>query len=60
MSTQSFIESLSEAKPDWEKKIPWFSYDNCPQFDGKRCRYTASTPSGICEPMFNTLERYLT
>jgi hypothetical protein len=26
------------------------SEDNCPQYDGKRCRLTGCRPSGICEP----------
>ncbi len=30
--------------------VPHCTYDECPLYDGKRCRGTGSRPSGVCEP----------
>ena len=42
--------------PD-EKGVPMCSDDNCPSYDGKRCRLLGSRPDRICEPAVIELVR---
>jgi hypothetical protein len=40
-----------QMKPDvGESGIPFCTYDQCPAYDGKRCRLIGFRPGNICEP----------
>lgn len=45
------VEELSEAHPDWDDRgVPRCYDDQCPQYDGKRCRLIGFPPGSLCEP----------
>lgn len=36
--------------PKWTEGVPFCAEENCPEYDGKRCRMMGFRPSQICEP----------
>jgi hypothetical protein len=43
--------AMTERKPERDKNgLPWCTRDDCPQYDGKRCREMGSRPDTFCEP----------
>ncbi len=50
-----------DARPEWAVSgLPWCSREECPAYDGKRCRLTGSRPSNICEPAVDAMGSLLT
>lgn len=47
---QSLVTLTRDVTPNWDEDIPRCSTDECPSFDGKRCRKLGHRPDGICEP----------
>lgn len=49
-------------RPDFAGGVPMCALEECPQYDGKRCRVLGMRPDAICEPavidMAATIERY--
>ena len=37
-------------KPTWHDDVPGCALDDCPSYDGKRCRETGFRPGSVCEP----------
>jgi hypothetical protein len=40
---------MTHCRPNWTGTVPAHS-DECPSYDGKRCRLLGLRPAGICEP----------
>lgn len=45
---------MDNIKPDWDDNLPYCS-DNCPMYDGKRCKVLGEHPGLLCEPIVKTL-----
>lgn len=51
----------TDAHPDWSQSgLPRCAYDECPSYDGKRCRLLGSRPSHVCEPVADAMAALLT
>lgn len=45
-----------DARPEWAVSgLPWCTREDCPAFDGKRCRVVGARPSSICEPAVDAM-----
>jgi hypothetical protein len=43
--------AMTERKPERDKNgLPWCTREDCPQYDGKRCREMGFRPDRFCEP----------
>lgn len=47
------------ALPMWMSDVP-FCDDQCPHYDGKRCRVLGFKPDRICEPVVQQMAKMLT
>lgn len=46
-----FLVVVPDAAPNWANDgVPLCSEDECPSYDGKRCRLLGFRPDNICEP----------
>ena len=44
-----------DRKPRWSEGVPVCTEDECPCFDGKRCRVMGFRPGRLCEPEVSVL-----
>jgi len=47
------------ALPQWGRNVPSCSTDECPEYDGKRCKLMGFRPDGICEPTVEAMGKLL-
>jgi hypothetical protein len=46
-------------RPDWSDGVPGCSGEECPVYDGKRCRALGCRPDSLCRPAVETMARLL-
>jgi hypothetical protein len=45
--------------PKWYNDVPLCSHNDCPQYDGKRCKETGFIPDRVCTPQVKIATRAL-
>ena len=57
---KALVETGPGIRPEWDKDgVPSCTLDECPSYDGKRCREMGFRPQSLCEPAVGLIAKAL-